>query len=250
VSGREKPARGLRHYDPSQLWFQLEEIVEERTYLRHGVTVREGDVVLDVGANVGVAAVFFAAECHAKLVHSFEPVGPLFDLLRENVAPYPACVPHPYGLGATSGEVPITYYPAAAAMSGLHADPDADRALVRTAMLNYGLSEQQVEASLEGRYRTETLTCELRTLSSVLREEQLDRVDLLKIDVERAELEVLHGILEEDWPVIGQIVAEVHDEGRRKLIAEELVRRGFRLVAEQEPMMRGTDVYVIYATRG
>jgi FkbM family methyltransferase len=250
MSWSDKPWRGLRHYDPSQLGFQLEEIVEERTYLRHGVTVREGDVVLDVGANVGVAAAFFAADCHAGVVHSFEPVGPLFALLRENVAPYPVCKPHPYGLGSMSGEVPITYYPRAASMSGLHADPIADRALVRTAMLNYGLSHEQVEESLEGRYLTEILTCELRTLSSVLREERLDQVDLLKVDVERAELEVLEGILEEDWPAIGQIVAEVHDQSRREVISKELLRRGFRVAAEQEPMMRGTDVHVIYATRG
>jgi hypothetical protein len=61
--------RALRHHDPQQLWFQLNEIVRERVYLRHGVSVREA-VVLDVGANVGVAAAFFAAECRAGLVHS------------------------------------------------------------------------------------------------------------------------------------------------------------------------------------
>src|SRR5919201_3384791 len=122
----------LRHYDPSQLLFQLAEIVGERTYLRHGVAVRAGDVVLDVGANVGVAAVFFASECKAGLVHSFEPVPPLFELLRENLRPFPACVAHDYGLSSNAGMAPITYYPHAAAMSGLYADPNEDRARVRT----------------------------------------------------------------------------------------------------------------------
>jgi 31-O-methyltransferase len=243
--------RGLRHHDPSQLWFQLEEIVEQRTYLRHGVRVADGDVVLDVGANVGVAAVFFASECGAGLVHSFEPVAPLFELLRENVAPLPACVPHPYGLGSEPGRAPITYYPRAASMSGLYADPDADRALVRTVMLNYGLSAEEADKGLEGRYRAERLSCELRTLSTVLREEGLDRVDLLKIDVERAELQVLLGLGDEDWPRIKQIVVEVHDErGRGALVAHELLRRHFRIETEQEPLMRGTDVHVVYATRG
>ena len=241
----------LRHYDPSQLWFQLAEIVQERTYLRHGVQVREGDVVLDVGANVGVAAVFFASDCRAGVVHSFEPVAPLFDLLLENVAALPACVPHPYGLGATTGEARITYYPAAAAMSGLYADPDADRALVRTVMLNRGLDEQEIERNLEGRYRAETLACELRTLSAVLREQSLDRVDLLKIDVERAELDVLRGIREEDWSAIRQVVVEIHDENDRcERIVRELDRRRFRVVVDQEPIMRGTNVHVAYAIRG
>ena len=82
--GAHDLARLLHHYDPAQVWYQLEEIVGDRTYLRHGIQVREGDVVLDVGANVGVAALFFALECGAGRVHSFEPVAPLFELLRPN----------------------------------------------------------------------------------------------------------------------------------------------------------------------
>ena len=36
-------------------------------------------------------------------------------------------------------------------------------------------------------------------------------VDLLKVDVERAEKEVLEGILPSDWPKIRQVAMEVHD---------------------------------------
>ena len=242
--------RALRHYDPSQLAFQIEEIVQQRTYLRNGIRVGDGDVVLDVGANVGVAAIFFASECGAGVVHCFEPVAPLFELLRENVDGFSACIPHPYGLGSRSGPARITYYPAAASMSGLYADPESDRAVVRAAMLNAGTSREEADASLKDRYRSETLSCELRTLSSAFYELELDRVDLLKIDVEGAELDVLEGIGDEDWSLIRQIVVEVHDRGRRGGFVEgQLRRRGFHLETEQEPMMRGTDLHVVYATR-
>ena len=87
--------RALRHPDPPQLWYQLQEIVERRTYLQHGIEVREGDVVLDVGANIGVAAAFFAEECGAGAVHSFEPVEPIFELLRENLSQLPGLRPPP-----------------------------------------------------------------------------------------------------------------------------------------------------------
>jgi hypothetical protein len=107
-------ARMLRHTDPSQLFFQVAEIAGEQTYLRHGVHVGEGDVVLDVGANVGVAAAFFAALCGARLVHSFEPVHPVFELLQANVQRLPPCVAHEQGLSSAPGRVPITYYPRAA----------------------------------------------------------------------------------------------------------------------------------------
>jgi FkbM family methyltransferase len=250
-SGAIEALRGrLRHYDPSQLAFQLAEIAGERTYLQHGIEVREGDVVLDVGANVGVAAAFFAAECGAALVHSFEPVAPIFALLRENVAGLPACVPHPYGLAAADGTARITFYRGAAAMSGLYADPDRDRALVRAALANFGLHGADADAELAGRYEPEVLECELRTLSGFLREEGLDRVDLLKVDVERAELDVLAGIADEHWPAIRQVALEAHDEdGRAARIATALTERGFAVAIDQDAAMRGTAVRMLYARR-
>jgi 31-O-methyltransferase len=240
----------LRHDDPSQLYFQLAEIAGDRIHLRHGVEVREGDVVLDVGANVGVAAAYFASQCRAKLVHCFEPVAPICDLLRENLETLPACVVHEQGLSSAPGRASITYYPKSAAMSGLYADPERDRALALTALINLGFSADEADKRLEGRYAAQKLSCELRTLSSFLRDEAIKRVDLLKIDVERAELDVLGGIEDADWPKIEQVVVEVHDEdGRCTAIASALQRRGFRVATGQEPVMRGTSLHMLYATR-
>jgi hypothetical protein len=56
VSARDLQ-RLLEHPHPPQLWCQLEEIVGSRIYLQEGVEVRPGDVLLDIGANIGVAAV-------------------------------------------------------------------------------------------------------------------------------------------------------------------------------------------------
>jgi FkbM family methyltransferase len=240
----------LRHPDPSQLWFQLAEIAGEQVYLRHGVEVAEGDVVLDVGANVGVAAAFFAAHCGARLVHSFEPVRPVFEVLRENVADLPACVVHDVGLSRAAGRAAITYYPGAAAMSGLYADPARDRELVRTALDNAGVPPAETDARLASAFEPRQLTCELTTLSGFLGEAGLEQVDLLKIDVERAELDVLAGVAEADWPRIRQLVVEVHDEdGRLADITRAMRERGYRVAAEQDPALRGTDVHLVYATR-
>jgi 31-O-methyltransferase len=243
-------AEVLTHYDPPQLWFQLAEIVDERIYLRHGVEVNEGDTVLDVGANVGVAAAFFAAHCGAGLIHSFEPVGPIYELLRRNTERFGACVPHNYGLSSAAGRSEITFYPGAAAMSGLYADPELDRSQVRTVLLNIGRSEAEADAELAGRYGATTLPCELRTVSMVLREHSLERVDLLKVDVERAELDVLAGIAEQDWPKIDQIAMEIHDEsGSLERAGAMLTQRGYEVAGEQDEDMRGTDVRMLYAVR-
>jgi 31-O-methyltransferase len=229
--------------------FQLAEIVGERVYVRHGVKVREGDVVLDVGANVGVAAAFFA-ECGAGTVHSFEPVEPIFRLLSRNLRHFPVCIGHNYGLSSSYRRSPITYYPNADAMSGLYADADESRRNVLTYMRNTGMSGPEAERQLADRYEAITLECELRTLSSVLREESLRHVDLLKVDVEKAELDVLRGVEEHDWPRIRQVVAEVHDlRGRAAEMARMLATRGFSARVEQDPEWAGTPIRMLYATR-
>jgi 31-O-methyltransferase len=246
----EELGRLLHHDDPSQLLFQLAEIVGERIYVRHGVEVGAGDVVLDVGANVGVAAAFFASECGAGVVHSFEPVEPIFRLLSRNLRHFQACVGHNYGLASSCRRSPITYYPKADAMSGLYADADESARDVLTYMRNIGISGQDAERQLGGRYDAITLECELRTLSSVLREESLGHVDLLKVDFEKAELDVLRGVGGADWPRIRQVVAEVHDQhGRAAAMARMLTAEGFSVHVEQEPEWAGTPMRMLYAIR-
>jgi FkbM family methyltransferase len=224
--------------------------MHERTYLRCGVNVHAGDVVLDVGANVGVAAVFFATECGAGLVYSFEPIPPLYDLLCENVAPYPACVPHNFGLADVARHAVMAYYPDAAAMSSLYANPIEDAALVRTSVLNMGMSEDEADRAVDGRYDYIEVECELQTISDVWREFELDQIDLLKIDVEKAELDVLRGIEDAHWPNIKQVVTEVHDERDRVADVSALFTRwGFVVDVLQDDAMRGTNVRMVFARR-
>ena len=72
----------------------------------------------------------------------------------------------------------------------------------------------------------------------------------MKIDVQKAELDVLLGIDDADWPKIQQVVLEVHDiEGRLNAIAALLERRGFRVASEQDPLYAGTNIHNIYAVR-
>jgi 31-O-methyltransferase len=237
---------GLQHYDPPQLAFQLDEIVQRRTYLQHGVEVRNGDTVLDVGGNVGVAGAFFAHVCGAGAVHSFEPVAPLYALMRENLRPFPACTAHPYGLSDKTGPAQITFYPEAAGMSGLYADHERDLTLLRRAMTNVGVSEAEAAARVAD---SREMTCELRTLSEVLPELGIARVDLLKIDVEHAELDVLLGIDDREWPKVRQIVAEVHMDAHAWEIEGLLLERGFRVAWEQDREFVDTPIRLVFATR-
>jgi 31-O-methyltransferase len=78
------------------------------------------------------------------------------------------------------------------------------------------------------------MTLPLRTVSDVIAEYRVETIDLLKIDVEGAEMEVLAGIAEADWPRIRRLVVEAHDTGGRLgQLIDALRDRGF--VATQRP---------------
>ena len=106
---------------------------------------------------------------------------------------------------------------------------------------------------LAGRFTGQVQQCRLRRLTDVLREEQVKRVDLLKIDVQRAEWDVLHGLEAEDWERIGQVVLEVHDweggSGRAAEIRELLQAKGYEVTVAQDELLVGTDRYNVYGVR-
>ncbi|CAM9789830.1 unnamed protein product [Pylaiella littoralis] len=65
------------------------------------------------------------------------------------------------------------------------------------------------------RERGKSFLCQVVPLSLARHQLDISVVDLLKVDVEGDELALLHGIDDEDWPKIHQIVLEVHDvDGR------------------------------------
>jgi len=72
----------------------------------------------------------------------------------------------------------------------------------------------------------------------------------LKIDVEKAELEVLLGIEEQQWSKIQQIVIEVHDKNNRvQTISQLLIDKGFQITTGVNENMTETDMVTMYATK-
>jgi hypothetical protein len=78
----------------------------------------------------------------------------------------------------------------------------------------------------------------------MIRTLKIQRIDLLKIDVEGAEMDVLTGIEEEHWPAIQMISMEVAPANKAKLrfaiACEALIPPAHRGVLDREnPLMNG-----------
>jgi amino acid adenylation domain-containing protein/FkbM family methyltransferase len=234
--------------------FLHEEIFLRQEYLRHGIGLPERACVFDVGANIGLFSLYVGRLCPDAVVYAFEPIPALFDLLRLNSTLSAATIrPFDYGLSDRSAEAVFTYYPHATLISGQYADDADDRRAVEAHVRSRWRDEahgRDVLDLLGAALTGESVRCRLRTISEVIREHGLTRIDLLKIDVERAELAVLNGIEPDDWPKVGQLVVEVQDtDGRLDRIVGLLRGHGFRVTVDRQEQLAGADLYYVYASR-
>nr|WP_246381660.1 non-ribosomal peptide synthetase [Micromonospora jinlongensis] len=251
--------------NPHETRYLYDEIFVQQVYLRDGIVLRPGATVLDVGANIGMFSLFVNAVCPDATIHAFEPVPSVADLLRRNVAEFdvPATV-HAVGLSRAAGEVSFTYYPGYSMMSGhaAYADPDAEVAVIKRFLANErdaGADREvlldRADELLAERFAGQELTVPVRPLSAFLDELAPGRIDLLKIDVQRAEADVLAGLEDRHWPLVAQVAMEVHDapgtdtEGRLAELVATFEARGFDVVTRQDDLLVGTDRHTLHAVR-
>lgn len=254
----------ITHQNQNETRYLYEEIFEKQTYLRHGVSLWDGMCIFDVGANIGMFSLFASQRCRNARIYAFEPLLPIFKMLRANATLDSNSIKvFPIGLSKESQSATFTYYPRYSMMSGLskYARPEDEIAVIRTFLKNEQLSGapnrtallEHADDLLRERFVAEMHEADLKPLSAVMADEEIERIDLLKIDVQRAELDVLDGISDDDWRKIEQIVMEVHDEpGQERRTAEitaRLENHGFQVVVEQDPLLEGTDRFNVYAVR-
>lgn len=237
-------------------------------YFRHGIRVGPGDVIVDVGANIGLFGLraLQRTEGRARVV-AVEPIPAIHDVLAKNAAEH-----HPErwtllrcGLSSAPGRRDFTYYPQNPAIStawpetydqepallfdsvnGVARSPPATLAWARwlpawmCALIARGL-----------RRGGQRVSCEVRTLSDLMAERDLVRIDLLKVDVEGEELEVLRGIRDEDWPRIRAVVVEVHDrDGRLDAVRALLGAHGLEVLAvDKERGFEALPFFDVFARR-
>jgi len=242
----------VAHLNRSETTFLYREIFEDRVYLRHGIALASGDIVFDVGANIGLFALFAAEACgHDVTVYAFEPAAPAYEVLRRNFDLHgiPG-EPVPLGISDRNGEGALTFFPRMSIMSGCGVRlADAQAAVLAYEAQRDGgsIPREVLDYSLEHR----ELPAHFITLSDAVRRFGVDRIDLLKIDVENAEQQVLAGLDPADWMRVRQIVIEVHDTDGRASAIETLLRsRGFEVAAERDRTLGdGSPLVNLYARR-
>ena len=246
--------------------YLYKEIFVDRCYLRNGIVLPADAVVFDVGANIGMFSLFVALYAPQAHIYAFEPLPPIKERLQQNIQRYAHQVTlFSEGLSDRDRQETFTYYPGYSMMSGQtnYADAAGEVEVIRRYLSNEqqtgieetGLLLNNLETILEEKFQLEEHQCQLRRLTDVLKELNLERIDLLKIDVQRAELDVLRGLERHDWSKIKQVVLEVHDQeggataGNVAELTKLLKEQGFDVQIRQDSLLEGTDRFNCYAVR-
>jgi natural product biosynthesis luciferase-like monooxygenase protein/FkbM family methyltransferase len=254
----------INHLSAHQTNALYAEIFENQIYLKHGITLNDGDCVFDVGANIGLFTLFVQQNFSNTTVYAFEPIPPTFNILQANLSQYsPQVKLFEYGLSHQQETVKFTFYPEMSGISGRFAEPEKDKRAAKAMIVQQvenGVAGRQGIRSQEGideflaeRYRSETYLCELKTLSTIIREYKIEQIDLLKIDVEKSEYLVLEGIDEQDWPKIKQLAIEVDGLENLQKITTLLEQKNYQVSVDEYIISKGEqpdsniEVYMLYA---
>jgi FkbM family methyltransferase len=173
-------------------------------------------VILDIGANIGCATLWFRALYPAATILACEPARDAFALLQANTAPLPN----------------VRIFPC-----GLH-DHDC------TMKLYHGVESgvtNSVGASAHNTADFEVVT--LRRASTFLAEQGIDRIVLLKLDTEGVEVPILRD-LQHLLGRVDAIALEYHSEADRLEIDRMLSPRFALFQGKAHFVHRGALVYV------
>ncbi len=249
------------HLNKYETDYVYKEIFNDKCYLRHGIYINDGDTVIDIGANIGLFSLFINQNCEKPKIYAYEPSPVVYQLLKANCEAYGQNI-QTFNCGVSDRQktAQFTFYENSSVFSSFYTDEKEDEQVIRAVIRNMLKSEiseesEELERYAEdltaGRLKSKAYECQLVSVSDIIRENDIEKINLLKIDAEKSELDIINGIDDADWLKIDQIVIEIHDRSKKaaKRIESTLNQKGYHCAVEQETLLEDSGLYNIYASR-
>lgn len=150
-------------------------------------TSKPPEVIVDAGSNIGLATIWFANKYPNAKIIAIEPEKSNFEMLKKNIAPYSNTIPVQAALWHKNEEINLI-------------DPGLGKWGFMTEMKN-------PSESLPG---TTCHTVQGMTIAKIMQDFNVEKIDILKMDIEGAEKEVF--IDSSSWiSKVNSIIIELHE---------------------------------------
>ncbi len=173
-------------------WFRLELLThrhEAETTAQLDRLVQPGMVMLDIGAHVGYYSCRYAPKLEENgRIFAFEPHPRTFAVLSHNIAKMPNVTAVQAALASEEGTAELHDYLMMSASGSLHYDAE----LVEIQQAH--ISEQDVAPRIDDTFAAQTFTVRTLSVDGYLAEQGVAQVDVVKMDIEGAELGALRGM--------------------------------------------------------
>lgn len=164
-------------------------------------------VVVDIGANVGLFALYMTMTQNIDVMHCFEPTPSSIKLLTHNTAGIDNIHIHPVGLSNFKGE----------AFLDINPRNSGENKLVE----NEAGENKKIKVRIE-------------SAADAFKQLKLTYIDILKVDTEGCEVQILDSL--KPWlGYVGIILVEYHDEADRREI--DNILNGYNLFGAKVAMM-------------
>jgi len=236
-------------------------------YLGYDVKIKKGDTIVDIGANIGVLGIRLSTYFNDINIHAFEPIPDIYTVLEKNAkfSSNKNFKTYMMGVSNKNTELIFTYYPNSPALST--AQPElweddqnnfisAVQGNIHNAPKSFWWAKfiPNFITPLIAKYLTansKKIKSPVITLSTFIKNEKINKINLLKIDCEGEEINVLTGIKNEHWLLIKSIIMEVNDINNNMEKAKSILKKqGFNTIkVEKEKGFEKTKLTNIYASK-
>jgi FkbM family methyltransferase len=192
----------------------------------------EDAFIVDAGANIGLFSIYMKQKYPSSKIIAFEPAPENFEALGRNLEMHKTngVEVHQCGLGPKTGEAALTYYPLSPANSTFYPQGKELQKEFCTEVLGQEVTDAYFENKME-------VTVPIERLSHFLDQSAVTKIDLFKIDVEGAELDVIGGVDDKHWPMVQNIVLEAcNTAGEADKIQALLKSKGFEITVKENPV--------------
>ncbi len=167
-------------------------------------------VIYDLGANVGIAALYFADLYPGATIYAFEPLPANFEICKLNCGNLRKARTFPWAVGEKNE------------LASFECNDDP-----RGGHLKGGLANANLKT-------TNRIEVQVFSIAELVKSKKIEPADFIKLDVEGAEMEVLRGMGDEVAGVKRMFV-ETHGEELKAQCIRWLQERGFEIHASEDP---------------